>query len=227
MRDVAAAFLPIGKCHKQAEIAMSHNLGRIVPDGRTFNQAAGLDLVPGSGARFLILHFDNVNLQGAASLTVDLGYGTDVFNKSSGPSFWSRPVDTAGSPISIRITGGNGSARLLEIGRGEPSTTSAAPGQPCGSQSNPDPFFHTDPYQEPIYETRLRCNGSFEWLNAACPVPSIPDPVKDRVAAATGIIVEVHSDATGDHVSSCSGTLIASDLLGRCRSPPNDVGRRH
>ena len=85
---------------------MSHNLGRVVADGRSFDEAAGLDLVPGpgplGGPRFVMLHFDSVNLTGAARLTVELGYGTDVFNASSGSSFWSRPVDTSIGTIAIR-----------------------------------------------------------------------------------------------------------------------------
>lgn len=193
---------------------MTHNLGRVVADGRTLNQAAGLDLVPSPGSlgdpRFVILHFDSVSLTSGATLVVDLGYGTDTFNASSGASFWSRLVDTSISPIHIRITGGSGSARLLEYGSGEPTITPGnAPGTPMGSRSNPDPFLQTNPYQEPIYETRLECNPGFAWRNAACSLPTIPDVVKNRVAAATGIIVEVHEG----HVSSCSGTLIAADLF--------------
>jgi hypothetical protein len=193
---------------------MSHNLGRVVADGRTFSQTAGLDFIPSpgplGGPRFVILHFDSVHLTGGAKLTVNLGYGTDVFNASSGSSFWSRPVDTSLSPIPIRITGGTGSARLLEYGSGEPSIPSGqTPGTPLGSRSNPDPFLQTDPYQEPIYETRLECNPGFAWRNAACILSSIPDSVKDRGAAAVGIIVEVHAG----HVSSCTGTLIAADLF--------------
>jgi Trypsin-like peptidase domain/von Willebrand factor type A domain len=194
---------------------MTHNLGRLVHDGRTFNQTSGLDLVPSpgplGGPHFVILHFDSVNLTGGAKLTVNLGYGTDVFNASSGSNFWSRPVDTSISPIAIRITGGTGSARLLEYGCGEPSITPGqTPGTLIGSQSNPDVFLHASLYQEPIYETRLECNPGFAWVQAACSLaPSIPDPIKDRVKAAVGIIVEVHEGA----VSSCSGTLIAADLF--------------
>ncbi|MFD6104131.1 VWA domain-containing protein, partial [Nocardia salmonicida] len=71
-------------------------------------------------------------------------------------------------------------------------------------------FLHTSPYQEPIYETRLECNPGFAWRNAACSLaPAVPDSVKDRVKAATGIIVEVHDG----HVSSCTGTLIGADLF--------------
>jgi len=198
---------------------MSHFLGVVVPDGRTFNQTAGLDLTPRAGSlggpRFVILHFDNVNLTAGAKLTVELGYGTDVFNKNSGTDFWSRPVDTTVTPIQIRITGGTGSARLAEFGAGEPSITPGnAPGTPCGSQSNPDPFLQTNPYQEPTYETRLKCSNAFDFVNAACSLPTVPDAVKNQVAAAVGIIVEVHNEATtGRQVSSCSGTLIAPDLF--------------
>jgi hypothetical protein len=201
---------------------MSHFLGVVVPDNRSFNQTTGLDLTPRAGSlggpRFVILHFDNVNLSTSAKLTVELGYGTDVFNKNSGADFWSRPVDTSIAPIQIRITGGTGSARLLEFGAGEPSVTPGnAPETPCGSQSNPDPFLQTDPYQEPRYETRLKCGGTFEFVNAACSLSSVSDAVKNRVAAAVGIIVEVHNDPSAPiikrFVSSCSGTLIAPDLF--------------
>ena len=207
---------------------MSHNLGRVVADGRTFNQASGLDLTPSpgplGGPRFVILHFVDVNLSATAKLTVELGYGTDVFNKNSGASFWSRPVDASTAPIRVRITGGTGSARLLEYGAGEPSVSpGAAAGQPCGSQSNPDPFLQTSPYQDPFFETRLKCNNAFDFVNAACSFPTVPDSAKNRAAAATGIIVEVHRDpATGSHVSSCSGTLIAPDLFLTARHCLND-----
>lgn len=193
---------------------MTHRLGRVTPDGRTVTQSSGIDLVPGPGphgpARFVMLHFDNVSLAGAAQLTVPLGYGTDVFNASSGSSFWSRPVDTAVVPIAIRIGGGSGTARLREFGSGEPDVPPGqTPGTSVGSLTDPDVFLHTDPYAEPIYETRLECNPGFAWRNAACSLPPISDAVHSRVAAATGIIVEVDVD----HVSSCSGTLIGADLF--------------
>jgi hypothetical protein len=164
---------------------MSHFLGPVRADGRTITHTSGLDFVPPNGPlggpRFVILHFDSVNLSAGATLTVDLGYGTDVFNANSGPDFWSRPVDGAVSPIRIRITGGTGSARLLEFGSGEPSITPGqTPGTLEGSQTNPDPFLHSDPYQEPIFETRLECNAGFAWRQAACALPTVPTAVKDR-----------------------------------------------
>jgi hypothetical protein len=195
---------------------MSHKLGRVVTDGRTFNETAGLDLVPPPGAlggpRFVILHFDSVTLSASAILTVPLGYGTDTFHASDGSSFWTRPIDTSIGTIQIRITGGTGTARLKEFGSGEPSIPPGqTPGTPVGSQSDPDVFLQTNPYQEPIYETRLECNPGFAWRNAACALPTIPTAVKDRVKAATGIIVEVDLDPGS--VSSCSGTLIGADLF--------------
>jgi hypothetical protein len=157
-----------------------------------------------------MLHFDNVSLSGGAQLTVPLGYGTDVFNASSGSTFWSRPVDTSILPIAIRISGGSGSARLLAFGSGEPDVPPGqTPGTSVGSLTDPDVFLHTSPYVEPTYETRLECNPGFAWRNSACNLPPIPDLVRERVAAATGIIVEVDVD----HVSSCSGTLIGADLF--------------
>ena len=193
---------------------MSHRLGRVVHDGRVVTELSGIDLAPSDGpygpVRFVMLHFDNVSLSGDARLIVPLGYGTDVFTSSSGSSFWSRPVDAATLPVQIRISGGEGAARLLEFGRGEPDVPPGhTPGTDMGSLTNPDFFLHTNPYQEPIYETRLECNPGFAWRNAACVLPPIADSVRARVAAATGIIVE----ADGDHLTSCTGTLIGADLF--------------
>jgi len=204
---------------------MSHRLGRVVSDGRTVTQSSGLDLTPSSGPhgpnRFVILHFTNVQLDPGAHLTVPLGYGTDVFSAGAGSSFWTRPINTATLPIHIRITGGNGSAVLDKFGSGEPDVPPGqAPGTSIGSLTNPDVFLHTSPYEEPIFETRLECTPGFAWRNAACSLPPVSDAVRSRVAAATGIIVEVDND----HVSSCSGTLIGPDLFltaRHCLTDPN------
>lgn len=199
---------------------MTHYLGSLVPEVHTVNETTGLDFTPRTGPlggpRFVILHFDSVALSPGAKLTVDLGYAVDEFTADSGSSFWSRPANTrepdgtTSRPIAIRITGGTGTARLFEFGTGEPSVTPGhMPGTSTGSQSNCDPFLHTNPYEEPIFETRLECNPGFAWQQAACTLSTIPTAVKDRVTAATGIIVEVHEG----HVSSCSGTLIGADLF--------------
>ncbi|HEY9218525.1 MAG TPA: serine protease, partial [Phenylobacterium sp.] len=206
---------------------MTHTLGRRVTDGRTVTDSAAVDLTPTPGpvgpARFVILHFDNVNLSGGAKLTVALGYGTDVFTAGSGADIWTRPANPGPGPIQIRITGGAGSARLKEYGVGEPFVSPGnAPGTSTGSRTNCDVFLHTSPYEEPIYETRLMCTPGFAWRNSACSLaPTVPDLVKDRVKAASGIIVEVH----GDHVSSCSGTLIGPDLFLTARHCLTDPSR--
>lgn len=197
---------------------MTHNLGRLILDNRTFNQSSGIDLTPAAGARFLMLHIDSVALSSGARITVELGYGTDVFNAGAGNDFWTRPIDVAVvNPVPIRITGGNGSARLRAIGIGE-ATTTGTPSTPCGSRSNPDFFLQDSAYVEPTFETRLRCHATFEWQNAARSLPAIPDAVRQRVMAATGIIVVTHEG----HVSSCSGTLIAPDLFLTARHCLND-----
>ena len=118
---------------------MSHNLGPIVVDGRTITHTSGLDLSPSAGPlggpRFAFLRFEAVNLNGNAKLTVDLGYGSDVFTKDSGTDFWTRPANTRASdfvtarPIAIRITGGTGTARLKHYGVGQP-TDAGTPGDP-------------------------------------------------------------------------------------------------
>ena len=209
---------------------MTHHLGRFLEDGRTFTHTAGIDFVAPPGplgpARFIILHFDNVILNGSAKLTVDLGYAQDVFSAASGSAFWTRAANPVPGPIRIRITGGTGSARLQGFGSGEQSITPGnTPGTSTGSQSNPDVFLHDATYLEPIYETRLECNPGFAWRNAKCTLPTISDSARNKVAAATGIIVEVHDG----HVSSCSGTLIAADLFmtaRHCLTDPSGEDRR-
>ena len=191
---------------------MTHNLGRVVASGSSLSEASGLDFFPGpgplGGPRFVLLHFDNVILAVGARLEIALGYDTDVFVPNSGSDIWSRPINPDLGPIQIRIVGGTGTARLLEYGSGEPAE-SGPPGTSIGSRSNPDPFLNTNPYDEPIYETRLECNPGFAWQNARCALAGIVPSVQDRVRRSTGIVFLVHDG----HVSSCSGTLVAGDLF--------------
>src|SRR5207344_1442127 len=105
------------------------------------------------------------------------GYATDVFRVGDGPSFWTRPADKKSGPIKIRISGGTGTARLDKYGSGEPTKTANPPGTFEGSWSNPDVFLHTDPYEEPTYETRLECHPGFAWTEAQCPLPPITDAI--------------------------------------------------
>jgi hypothetical protein len=142
----------------------------------------------------------------------------DTFTEKSGTNFWSRPIDTSLVPIQIYImkpnAGSSGTARLVEYGIGEPTITpNNPPGTIEGSRSNPDPFLHTDPYEEPIYETRLMCEGGhFEWVNDGCTLNPVPIEVKSRVSSAVGLMVVMHYDAS-PYLSSCTGTLVGPDLF--------------
>ncbi len=188
---------------------MSHKLGLLITEPPlllTFDESNGIDLVPPTGTlgnpRYVILFFDNVDLSPGAKLTVDLGYGIDEFSSGSGSSFWTRPANTYNTnidppgvrPVPIRITAGSGSARLLQYGLAQPTQTGNPPGD-YENLTNPDPFFHTNPYQEPVYETRVECTSGFAWQNTAVPQNMLPIP---------GVQAKV---------SSCNGTLIGPDMF--------------
>lgn len=203
---------------------MTHSLGRLEPDGGIVNEFSGIDLIPPTGTegnpRYVILFFDNVNLSPGATLTVDLGYGFDQFSHGAGSSFWTRPANTYDTssdpptvrPIPIRINGGPGSARLLHYGLAESVRTGSPPGDE-ENLTNPDPFFHTEPYQEPIYETRLECTPGLAWENGSVPQAMLPIPgAQPKVESAVGFITHV-SFGSPIKVSSCSGTLIGPDLF--------------
>lgn len=191
---------------------MSHDLGPVIADGRSIDQDTPVDFEPGTGAtpvRFVMLHFTSLSLSPGARLEVDLHHGTDVFSKESGPDVWTRPADPAKGPIAVRIVGGSGSAVLAEYGRATPSIVpDAADGGPA--ESNPDLFVQDGTYQEPTYETRLNCSGTINtdpvWTNTR---ELTSGNVEHAAARACGIVVLAH----GGHVSSCSGTLIGSDLF--------------
>lgn len=161
------------------------------------------------GTKFVILHFQNVILPAANRLEVDLGYDTDVFTSADGASFWTRPVNLyvlPGGLVPIRyVTNGaaNGSVELDRYGRGE-----RHPGiQDPTALSNSDPFL--DPmalvYQEPIYDPFWYCADPPSWENADCPPPDF----RNQVTRSVGMIVSMH----GDHVSTCSVTLVDADKV--------------
>ncbi len=162
---------------------MSHTCGRVVtvgtrlgPDTNAPQSGVGYwelmytpqPALSGGDPRFVMLHFDNLAFAGNARLEVDLRYDTDTFMSASGADAWTRPIDTKPGPIRIRYYGSGavGGATLAEYGSGEPTET-GTPGDPYGSLTDVDLFLHTNPYVEPIYETRLKC-GVFDWQNIAC-----------------------------------------------------------
>ena len=208
---------------------MSHTTGRVVaitpvvigPAGPTPPVAPGVwehTLVPGpaplGGApRFVILHLSAMNIPAGAQVEVPLGYDQEVYTAASGPDVWTRPIDTA-NPIRVRFVGGAaGSVTLAEYGSGEPMFTDYPPGQEFfESTTNPDLFLHTNPYQEPTYQTWLRCGGTFDWQNAAA---AAAGSVQEQTARAVGMFVHAGHGHEGepDVLSTCTGTLIDTNLF--------------
>jgi hypothetical protein len=171
------------------------------------------------GTKFLILHFTNASLPANNRLEVDLGYDTDVFTASDGTEFWTRPINIyilPGGLVPIRyITdgAGTGGVRLDKYGRGERHAGEQDP----TALSNCDPFLKDLSYTEPKYDPYWYCAEPPNWENVAC-VPSATD-VRARVERSVGMVISVH----GDHLSSCSVTLVDTDKVitaGHCMSDP-------
>jgi hypothetical protein len=212
---------------------MSHNVGRIVsvaatrigPDSGTGPNPAGTweytftpqAALVGGPPRFVILHLSALDLPGASRVEVDLGYGQDVFTAGPETDAWTRPIDPNGGPINIRFVGPgpNGGVTLAEYGSGEPSWPTTYPTTPedlsyLNSVTNADLFLQTDPYAEPTYQTWLRCGGSFDWRNAACLAAGSTEA---ETARAVCMIVALHFHGSERLLSTCTGTLIDTNLV--------------
>ena len=206
---------------------MSHNIGRVVsiapqrvgPDtGQPPNSGSNWELaftpqnaLTGGPPRFVILHLTALALAGGAKVEVELGYGKDVITPAAGAEAWSRPVDPKLGPIVVRFVGAAGGATLAEYGSGEPWFTD----YPAGSElfestTNGDLFLHSNPYDEPTYQTWLECGSAFDWANAAA-APG--GSIQAETAKAVGMIVNYHRHGTETLVSSCSLTLIDTNLV--------------
>lgn len=207
---------------------MSHNIGRIIqlqPSplgiGPDFGQSVinfAHEQAPAPGTRFLILHFINANFPASNSLEVDLGYGgeKDVFTAADGSSFWTRPIRIDSFPdqrVPIRyITDGaaSGGVQLSEYGRAQ----RIGEGDRPETFTNCDLFLQESPYTEPTYDPFWICNPAADWNNFDC----LPNgDLRKQVGQSACMIVSGH----GEHLSTCSGTLIGSDLIlsaGHCFS---------
>lgn len=189
---------------------MAHTIGRSIVENREVTPGV-TDFAPADdgGFRFVILRFTNVSLSGGDTLTVDLGYDTDVFTATSGSEAWTRPIDPRIAPFQITLTGSS-SVTLREYVVGE-RTAGTDPARP--NVSHADPFLHTSPHQDAEYETTFRCGATFDWVNVRA-APS--DPVVRQVANAVCLIIIIHPrDGAGTALvpSSCSGTLIGPDTI--------------
>ena len=182
-----------------------------------------------TGTKFIILHFMNASLPANNRLEVDLGYDTDVFTASDGNAFWTRPINVSAFPggtVPVRyITNGSNSGGVFidSYGRAE-QLQSFAPGH--NSITNCDPFFvdgswtepefpHTADTSIPKYDPYWICNGATPpvWQDARCGIDGM---VYREVSRSCGMIVSIH-ETHGSHpdpyVSTCSVTLIDSNIV--------------
>ena len=220
---------------------MSHNVGRIVtvpssrigPDGPLAPVSPGvweLSFVPqpalvGGTPRFVMLHLSALELPGASRVEVELGYGQDIFVAGGPADVWTRPADPALGPVVVRYvaSGTAGGVTLAEYGSGEPWTTTYPPELNRAWQdsvTNADLFLHTDPYVEPTYQVWLRCGGVFNWQNAAC---ASAGSAQEAAARAVCMIVALHMHDGQPLLSTCSGTLIDTNLVLTARHCITDV----
>jgi hypothetical protein len=189
----------------------------IGPGTITFSPPAA----PG-GTKLLMLHFTNLNFQPGDQLQVKLGYATDVFTAADGPSFWTRPVNvyTTGGVQITYVKGGaaNGSVDLDMYGRGE--RHNAVPSSFHHGNSNCDPFFVDPAYVEPDYDPFWFCAPPPHWDNVA--KVTNPLDVRAKVMQSVGMIVTQDTQAGVAGLSTCSVTLIDSDIVitaGHCHTP--------
>ncbi|MEA2880075.1 MAG: hypothetical protein QOF14_5271 [Hyphomicrobiales bacterium] len=174
--------------------------------------------------KFVILHFRNAVLPASNRVEVPLGYDTDIFTSADGAEFWTRPINVNAMPggnATIKyITNGaaNGGVILDKYGRGEQHAGEQDP----TSISNCDPFLvdldAASKYKEPNhYDPFWFCSPPPNWENLLC-VTDTGD-IRYKVARSVGMFV--HAD--GDHLSTCSVTLIGPDLVvtaGHCMADP-------
>ncbi len=163
--------------------------------------------------KFIILHFEHASFPGNSRLEVNLGYATgetDIFDASSGTDFWTRPINVSAFPggnvpIFFIPDGAGGGVQITGYGRGE-RHEEEIPGGHNDSFSNSDPFLVGGNYTEPQYDPFWFCHQPPHWENVA----AIPDgDIRKEVSRGVCMLVSIH----GDHVSTCSATLVGNDLV--------------
>lgn len=208
---------------------MSHRLGSLItpPSPVTIGPGSGTEVSPNRwrvtfsppphalGTKFLMLHFTGAVFGSGDRIEVNVNYGTDIFDASSGPDFWSRPIE--GNSVGIDfIDGGSGTghASLSQYGRGEGLQGGGA------TNANGDVFLIDGAFVDPTF---FNANGvcpsgtNPSWENVDC----LPAGLMREAAKSVGMILE--ADAAGAKISSCSAALIDSDLIltaGHCVSGP-------
>jgi hypothetical protein len=207
---------------------MSHRIGSVLPQAPAFVVGPGSGLPPTSpgvwertftppphpdGTKFLMLHFTAASLSGGDRLEVvrsadpDPFHAIDVFTAADGASFWSRPV-SGGSVLVRFVDGGDGTgqAAISEYGRGEGIRNGG--NTAGGGNANGDLFMLDPSWDEPsFFNSAGVCPSasSPSWENVAV----LPAGVMRDRAGSVGMFVV----ADGDHLSTCTATLIAPDLI--------------
>jgi len=187
-----------------------------------------------TGTKFVILHFTGATFPANNRLEVDLGWNSekDTFKAADGPEFWTRPVKLSGAgTVTFRyITDGAGTGHVVfgDYGRGEPMESVNTTDPAVHNHTNPDVFLLDSPYAEPSLETRGLCASdptNPNWENIACaPGGSIQETIGKSVCLFVHVEIDEGNNQTD--LSSCTGTLIASDLVlcaGHCCSDPNNL----
>jgi hypothetical protein len=207
---------------------MSHRLGSVLPTTPVvIGPDAGAPTDPPDtwthvfpvdpAAKFVMLHLNGAALGAGDHVEIELGYDTDVYDASWGPDFWSRPV-RGDLPVTIRyvrVGAGAGSVTLDQYGRGEALVGSGS------TNANGDVFLLDPSFDDPTHQNPL---GKFppgtepSWQNVA----ELPDGVMKDTARRVGMYIVVD----GDHLSSCTATLIDADLVvtaGHCVATDDDA----
>jgi hypothetical protein len=192
---------------------------RVIGPGATVFTPAPAPL----GTKLVMLHFQNAKLKPGDKLQVKLGYDIDTFDGTSGPAFWTRPVNTylfpGGAEINYIPGAPGGSIELDQYARGERHAGEQDP----TSLSNCDPFYQGPAYQEPKYDPHWYCTEPPHWDNVARISPA--SDVRARVARSCGIVLTVEAsieDSSVKELSTCSVTLVDKDIVicaGHCHTP--------
>jgi hypothetical protein len=207
---------------------MSHRIGSVVAQSPAFVVGPGSGTgatSPGvwertfspppqpDGTKFLLLHFTGANFGAGDRLEVvrssdpDAFHAMDVFTAADGPGFWSRPV--RGNSVVVRFVDGGdstGQASITEYGRGEGIRNGGDTAG--GGNANGDVFMLDASWDDPtFFNTAGVCpsGSSPSWENVA----ALPVGVMRETARRVGLFIV----AEGDHLSTCTATLIAPDLI--------------
>lgn len=207
---------------------MSHRIGSVLVQSPAFVVGPGSGMgatSPGvwertfsppphpDGTKFLVLHFTGANFGAGDRLEVvrdadpDAFHAMDVFTAADGASFWSRPV--IGNSVVVRFVDGGdstGQASIAEYGRAEGIRNGG--NTAGGGNANGDFFMLDASWDDPtFFNIAGVCpDGSNpSWENVA----ALPAGIMRETARRVGLFVV----AEGDHLSTCTATLIAPDLI--------------